>query len=283
MVDNASTDRSIDLLPQDDRICVQRNSVNLGFAKAQNQGMYLAKGRYILPLNFDILLETTFLEEMVSAIERSDRIGSIAPKLLRMLDGGRKTTNIDNTGLLLPPNRLPVHRGKGEQDHGQYDQPVRVFGAMGSAALFRREMLEDIAYRGQYFDESYFTWYEDIDLEWRARLRGWDCLYNPLAVAYHAGDPHGHNRSDFGAQVSMRNRWMMILSNECYGCLARNIGKLLAVELGLLNHVIRKRLVGAYFRALVSLLTNLPGIIRKRRWVRGRANPTCLPTYPLSI
>jgi len=283
LVDNASTDGSFDPLPQDERICAQRNSRNLGFAKAQNQGIRLAKGKYILPLNFDILLEPTFLEEMVAAIERSDHVGSIAPKLLRMVENGQKTAQFDNAGLLLPANRIPVHRGRGEQDHGQYDQPVRVFGAMGSAALFRKEMLEDIAYLGQCFDESFFTWYEDIDLEWRARLRGWDCMYSPLAVAYHTGDPYGNNRSSFGAQVSMRNRWMMILSNECPGCLARNIGKLLAVELGLLNHVIKKRLVGTYIRAFASLVTHLPGIIRKRRWVRSRANPTCLPKFPLSI
>jgi hypothetical protein len=126
-------------------------------------------------------------------------------------------------------------------------------------------------------------WYEDIDLEWRARLRGWDCLYNPHAVAHHVGDPHGHIRSKFGAQVSIRNRWMMVMSNGCSSCLIRNMGPILGVELGLLNHVIRKGFVGAYLRALGSMIKQLPSVLQKRHWVHSRAKISCMPEFPLPV
>ncbi|HEX7976350.1 MAG TPA: glycosyltransferase family 2 protein [Anaerolineales bacterium] len=280
VIDNASWDGSSDSLPEDGRIRLERNRKNLGFARAQNQGMLLAWGRYLMPLNFDILLAPDFLQEMVAAMELSERIGTVSPKLLRMADKGQKDGRIDNAGLLLPSDRLPRHRGLDEQDAGQFDRRVRVFGAMGAAALYRREMLEDIAYKGQFFDESFFMWYEDIDLDWRARLRGWDCLYTPQAVAYHIGDPHGHGKSAFGAQTSMRNRWMMILANECPSCFVHHFGEMVRVELGLFNHVVKHNLIGAYLRAVVSLLRQSPGVWRKRRWVRGRAQQPCLPEYP---
>lgn len=281
VIDNASRDGSADTLPQDARVRLECNSQNLGFAKAQNQGMRLARGRYLMPLNFDILLAPDFLEEMVAAMERSERIGTVSPKLLRMDRQGQAGGQIDNAGILLPADRMPRHRGLDERDTGQFDQTDRVFGAMGAAALYRREMLEDIAYQGQYFDESFFMWYEDIDLDWRARLRGWDCLYTPRAVAYHIGDPHGHGKSAFGAETSMRNRWMMILANECPSCFVHHLGEMARVELGLLNHVVKHNLVGAYLRAAGSLLRQAPGIWRKRRWVRGRAQQPCLPEFPL--
>lgn len=283
IIDNASVDGSLECVPLTDNIRVHRNETNLGFAKAQNQGMKLARGKYILPLNFDVLLEPTFLEEMVDMMESSVQIGSVAPKMLRMSTQFEKTRRIENAGILLLSSRSLLHRGRDEIDTGQYDEPVRVFGAMGAAALYRREMLADIAYQGQYFDESYFMWYEDIDLEWRARLRGWACVYAPRAVAYHVGDPHGHGRSKFGAQTSMSNRWKMILTNECLQCFTRNFGALAGHELRLIRHVLKSRLLSAYIRAVLAIFREMPEIIRKRRWVRSRAKSICLPEYPSSV
>lgn len=283
IVDNASADDSLASVEATGRVQVIRNDVNLGFAAAQNQGMRLAQGRYLMPLNFDIVLAPAFLAEVVSAMESGERVGSVSGKMLRMTPDGQPTDVIDNAGLLLPRRRFPAHRGGGEKDAGQYDRPALVFGAMGAAALYRREMLDDIAYRGQYFDESYFMWYEDIDLDWRARLRGWDCVYTPGAVAYHVGDPHGHGRSRFGAETSMRNRWKMILSNECGRCMIRNAPSLVVEELALLRHVVRHGLTGAYSRAVRSCLASLPATLDKRRSVRGRAVRRCLPEYPLPI
>jgi GT2 family glycosyltransferase len=280
VVDNASADGSMRHLDEYPQVVRIMNAENRGFAAAQNQGLRVARGEYLMPLNFDIVLAPRFLGEMVSAMESNEKVGSVSCKMLRMTPAGEPTGLIGNAGLLLPRRRFPVHRGGGEKDAGQYDRPARVFGAMGAAALYRREMLEDIAYRGQFFDESYFMWYEDIDLEWRARLRGWDCVYTPGAVAYHVGDPHGHGRSKFGAETSMRNRWKMILSNECPHCLLRNAPSLLAEELALLRHVIRHGLIGAYGPAARSCLAALPATLDKRRLVRGRAMRRCLPEYP---
>jgi GT2 family glycosyltransferase len=283
VVDNASADNSLSTVAEDKRLTIIRNNQNLGFATAQNQGMRLARGRYLMPLNFDIILAPTFLQEMVAAIEQSEQIGAVSGKLLRMQPNGQPTGRIDNAGLLMPRSRFPVHRGAGEIDRGQYDQPALVFGAMGAAALYRREMLDDIAYQGQFFDESFFMWYEEIDLDWRARLRGWDCLYTPAALAYHVGDAHGHGRSRFGAEVSMRNRWRTILSNECPRCLLINWPWLIAEEIFLLRHVLVRGWLTAYIRALGSFMASLPATLKKRSWVRKQAKRVCLPRYPITM
>jgi GT2 family glycosyltransferase len=282
VIDNCSTDNSLESISADSRISLIRNDSNLGFAAAQNRGMKQARGKYLLPLNFDIILESSFLEEMVAAMELDARIGTVSGKMLRLV-GQHQSNEIDNAGLLLPSRRVPHHRGGGELDTGQYNEKMRVFGAMGAAALYRREMLDDIAFQGQYFDESYFMWYEDIDLDWRARLRGWDCVYTPRSVAYHVGDVHGHGKSKLGVRVSIRNRWMTILSNECPGCFVKNFWSLLIEELALIRYVIKFGLLKEYFWAILSLVSTLPYTIKKRRWVRYQATYRCLPDYPLAL
>jgi GT2 family glycosyltransferase len=283
VVDNASKDQSLADAEQRPWVKVVKNNLNLGFAAAQNQGLRLAQGMYLMPLNFDIYLTPEFLETAVATLEKYPQVGTVSGKMLRMLPDGQWTDVFDNAGILLPRRRLPIHRGSGEHDHGQYQELAFVFGAMGAAALYRREMLEDIAYTGQYFDESFFTWYEDIDLDWRGRLRGWDCLYVPEAVVFHIGDPQKNQLTAFAARHGIRNRWQMILANECPHCLVHDFHWFCFEELALLRHVTTHRLFKAYLKALIELIQRMPSVISKRRWVRRRAIRSCLPEYPLSV
>jgi GT2 family glycosyltransferase len=283
IIDNASSDGSLNNIIEDIPLTIEQNDKNIGYAAAQNQGIKISQGEFIMPLNFDIILTPDFLEETLNSFNAYDKVGSVSGKLLRMVPINEPTNEIDNTGILLPKNRFPIHRGTGEIDLGQYEKKDYIFGAMGAAAVYRREMLDDIVIDGNYFDENFFTWYEDIDLEWRARLRGWDCMYIPQAVAYHVGDPHGHGRSIFGVETSIRNRWMMIVSNECKHCLIKNFKHLLIEELYLLIHVIRKGLVKTYLRAIKIFIKYLPKTIEKRHRVRGETTRRCLPEYPQSI
>lgn len=280
VVDNASTDGSLSTAESRPWVKVIRNSTNVGFAAAQNQGMRRAAGKYLMPLNFDIYLMPGFLSEAVQAFETRPTVGTVSGKMLRMLPDGRWTQELDNAGLLFARQKRPVHRGSGEKDSGQYQQRDLVFGAMGAAAVYRREMLEDIAFKNQYFDEKFFTWWEDVDLDWRGRLRGWDCLYVPEAVAYHIGDPQKNQLTSFAARHGIRNRWQMILSNECFHCLARDSRWILLDELALVRHVLKYGHVSAYMRALLELTAGLPRVLQKRRWVRRRAVLPCLPDYP---
>ena len=283
VVDNASKDQSLADAECRPWIKVVKNEVNLGFAPAQNQGMRLARGSYLMPLNFDIHLMPEFLSSAVSAFEQYPQVGTVSGKMLQMRPDGEWTDIVDNAGLLLPKRRFPIHRGNGEPDQGQYQQPALVFGAMGAAAVYRREMLEDIAYRDQYFDESFFTWYEDIDLDWRGRLRGWDCLYLPQAVAYHVGDPQMNLRTPFAARHGIRNRWQMILANECPHCMLHNFHWFCVEEISLLRHVVTHGQLQAYMKGSFEFISRLPSVIKKRRWVRRRATRSCLPEYPLTV
>jgi GT2 family glycosyltransferase len=172
LIDNGSTDKSLDIVREDfPEVVLLKNQTNLGFSKAVNQGIEKAKGKFILLLNNDVTLQPEFVSVTVKAISSADDVGSVSGKLLIPADGGADV--IDSTGHLIFRNRLAIDRGDGEKDLGQYDSAEEVFGACAAASLYRRAMLDDVAVNGEYFDLSFFAFLEDVDLNWRAQLRGW--------------------------------------------------------------------------------------------------------------
>jgi GT2 family glycosyltransferase len=232
--------------------------------------MRLAQGAYLMPLNFDIEMTPRFLEEMVVAIERSPSIGIVTGKLRQMAANGERTERLYSTGHVMPLNRFARHRGAGERDIGQYDRVSEVFGASGAAALYRREMLDDVGYRGCYFDESLFMWYEDVDLDWRARKLGWKCLYTPDAVAYHVGHPEGHEGDPWQIATTIRNRWLVVLANDDLSPFRRKTGAMLAYEAHLVWYILTNGHWSAYCEAVLGFLKLLPSALQKRRWMTQR-------------
>ena len=239
VIDNASSDGSVDLIKGDfPDVRLVENGANLGFCRAFNQGVRMARGEYVMPLNPDVFMTPTFIVEMVKAAESDRRIGSVTGKLLQN-PAGRfdREEIIDSTGLFLDRRRRTYDRGQGEVDRGQYDSLPYVFGACGAAPLYRRAMLENIAIGGEFFDEDFFAYYEDADLAWRAQLLGWRCAYAPGAVAYHvrgSGDTFrkkGHRPKDPAGQIhALKNRYLMLVKNDAFSHLLLDLPWILANE-----------------------------------------------------
>ena len=217
VVDNASTDISLDLVMQYYPTAkVIRNTSNMGFCRAHNQAIKCSNGHYYLPLNPDIEMEEAYILNLVQSLETLKEYGSASGKLLSK-PRDEYPHRIDSTGLFLDRRRRQYLRGYGEIDWGQYDDSCEVFGADGAAPLYRRAMLEDIKIDEQYFDESFFAYKEDVDLAWRARLLGWRCYYQPLAVAYHQHTFKPNQRNVILPSIrveAVKNRYLLLIKNE---------------------------------------------------------------------
>jgi len=181
VVDNGSCDGSQELLRANyPDVKLISNRANHLFCRAQNQGIRASKGQYILSLNNDVILDSTFVEKLVEAASLDEMIGIVSGKVLSM-----NGSVIDSTGQFPGRSKKPIERGYKEADIGQYEKEGYVFGAGGVAPFYRRQMLEDIRINGEFFDESYGIFYEDLDISWRANLYGWRGFYAPRAIAYH--------------------------------------------------------------------------------------------------
>lgn len=193
VIDNASTDGSRELLASmsDDNLQLIINDVNVGFAKACNQGMKeaVASGAdFVLLQNNDARLQPNALSELLKAAAQYPKAALLGGKIY-LGEGPKLWCAGMNVGFY--PN-LQDLRGFGQMDQGQFDAAGDVDALTGCGLLIRREFIED----GGYFDEDFFVYVEDLELSLRARSSGWVCRYVPTAVLYHdAGSTSGQGYS----------------------------------------------------------------------------------------
>jgi GT2 family glycosyltransferase len=205
IVDNGSSDTSVDFVRQHyPEIRLLENNQNLGFAGPNNQAIRAAQGGYILTLNNDTEVPPDWLQILVSAAESHPEIGAFAS--LVVFDDRRHM--IDSAGLSVTLAGIGCQNRLGEAVR-TVCEPEEVFGACAAAALYRRELLDDVGL----FDEDYFAYYEDVDLAWRARLRGWRTLLVPRAVVYHVHSATGGRASPFKEKLITRNKVWTTLKN----------------------------------------------------------------------
>jgi len=178
LVDNASTDDSVALVaeryPEVRLLVLERNR---GLTGGNNAGFRAARGDILISLNNDTQADPRFVEALVTALQAHPEAGMAAAKI-RLFD---RRDLLHSAGDGYGIDGLPFNRGVWQRDEGQFDEAGWIFGGCGGAVAYRRAMLDDVGL----FDESFFMYCEDVDLNWRAQLAGWPCWYTPQAVVYH--------------------------------------------------------------------------------------------------
>ena len=270
LVDNGSTDGSLDLLAREfPWVRAIPLGENRGFAFAVNRGIEASEGELISLFNNDVEADPGWLEALVRGLERHPDAGMATPKLLLFDD--REVINAagDTYGL----DGVPGNRGVWERDTGQYDDESPVFGPGGAASLFRREMLEALSRSGpdgrEYFDEAFVSYCEDVDLAWRAQLAGYTCIYVPDAVAYHRLSATGGG--PLGSYYNGRNFLYVIAKDYPGSLLRRHWSKILKAQIRIAWEAAknwRGKAARARLRGIVVGLLTWPRMLGKRREVQ---------------
>jgi GT2 family glycosyltransferase len=199
---------------------------NLGFAKAFNKMIRAAiemEAEYFLCLNPDIILDPNAIGELIKKISVDKNIGAVQPKILKWdYESNRKTSIIDSLGLVMEKNFRFYDDRQGEMDD-KSEEKKEIFGFTGAAVLLKIEVLKDVVYKDEFFDEMMFMYKEDCDLSLRMRLAGWKIILAPDAIVYHDRTAAiiGRNLKDIlrsrlnkSRQVkkwSFLNQWIIIL------------------------------------------------------------------------
>ncbi|WP_437349509.1 glycosyltransferase [Paenibacillus humicus] len=172
---------------------------------------------------------------------------------------------IDSTGLSMDAARQARDRGAGEPA-SRWLHGGEAFGVSGAAAMYRRSMMEHVSIEGQFFDETFFAYKEDVDAAWRAELLGWKSLYAPEARALHARGWKEGGRSAISLFVrrhSYENRFYTLIKNERS---LLNLPAVIAIETLKAGYIIVKE------RDLIpcwkSIWNRIPEMRRKRRELR---------------
>lgn len=138
---------------------------------------------------------------------------------------GRPFDVINNVGIVLAGDGYGADRGYLERDHGQYDTPESVFAWSGGAVLLTASYLADVGL----FDEQLFLYYEDVDLSWRGRERGWRYRYVPESVVRHvhaASTVEGSPQFDY---YNERNRLLTLTRHSDRRTVAKALARYLLI------------------------------------------------------
>ncbi len=230
VVDNASPDGSArivtDEFPEAELLAMPEN---LHFARGMNAGFARAladpRAAFVVALNNDVRVDPEWLSSLVAAAA-GPRVGMAASKMLFM----DHPEILNSTGLRPAADGSGMDRGWKQRDDGRFDSQTDVFGPSGGAGLYRREVLETV---GTY-DGDFVAYGEDLDLAFRARLRGWSGAYAPRAVVYHKYSASIGVRSAWKTFMGERNRIWTLVQNYPWALVASgaswNAARMLAAQ-----------------------------------------------------
>lgn len=206
VVDNGSTDGSLEILKKYPQIQVIELGENTGFCKACNVGIEKAETDYVVLLNNDLTVEKGFVEALEEAMDTYPKAFSVNAQMRSMQDPSR----MDNAGNYYCALGWAFDYGKGKKAGIKYEIPRKIFASCAGAAIYRKSILEEIGY----FDENHFAYLEDMDLGYRARIYGYENYYEPKALVYHAGSAtSGSKYNAFKTNLSSRNSIYLIGKN----------------------------------------------------------------------
>jgi len=216
---------------------------NVGSSKANNIGIRESKGEYVLILNADAFPLPGYIEKCVAGFRKGDHVGTVIGKLV----SDTNISIIDSTGIYIYREGVAVDRGQGEIDRGQYDKEEIVDGACCAAAMYCRPMLDDIRIGGEYYDEDFFAFLEDVDLSFHAALRGWRTFYIPSAIARHVRGGSSGTMSEFTCYLHERNT--LLFFRKGFILVARPLDKVLLFTVLLARRIIHHKRLTSNARA----------------------------------
>ncbi len=256
VVDNASTDTSIERArKQFQSVQYIDSGRNAGFAAANNIGIAATEKPWIALVNPDAYVAENWLQALLQAMDVHPGMDFFSSELVsakdhKILDGQGDCYHV--SGLVWRRRHgLPV---------GGAESQLPLFAPCAASALYSREALREVAC----FDEDYFCYNEDIDLGFRLRLAGYQCLHVSDSVTYHEGSAITERESDFSIYYGHRNLVWTYFKNMPTGSLWRYLPQHLLMNMMSLLYYTAKGRPGVIFRAKWAALKGLPAVLRKR-------------------
>jgi GT2 family glycosyltransferase len=182
-VDNDSKDGTTEMIKKEfPEIIAIHNDHNAGFAKANNQGIKISKGRYVLLLNPDMEVKQDTLLKMVEWMDKNQKVGVAGCKLIKpdgeIVPHVRSYPKLfDQIMIILKvPHLFPGVLNKYMRKDFDYNKEQEVDSIRGSFFMIRREILDKLGG----LDERYFIWFEEVDFCRQVKEAGYKVMYTPI-------------------------------------------------------------------------------------------------------
>jgi GT2 family glycosyltransferase len=260
LVDNASTDGTIDYIRgRHPAVRIVALPQNRGFAGGNNAGVADARAPVVAFLNNDTIADPRWLQALVGGLDQSSGFALVTSRIVYMHD----PHIIDSAG-----DGFLRAGGAFKRLHGMPSangaEPSEVFGMCGAACLMPKSVFDELGG----FDEDFFASHEDVDLSYRARLRGYRVRYVPDAIVRHRGSATLGRQSARAVYYGQRNLEWVYLKNSPASILLRTAAGHFAYNLAAAVHFARAGQGLAFVRAKGAALAALPATLRKRAAVQ---------------
>ena len=260
VVDNASSDGSADYVREYfPDVRVHDAGGNLGFSGGNNEGAKRARGRLLVFLNNDTVVMPDWLHNLTSTLDARPDFGFATSRIVF----AEAPERIDSAGEGYLFAGGAFKRGYGQQAE-QFAEPGEVFGACGCAMAMRRELFESVGG----FDPSFFIFYEDVDLSYRAQLVGARCWYAADAVVRHAGSGTMGRLSARAVFYGQRNLEWTWLKNTPGPLLARSFASHLIYSIAGLAFYAKQGLFWPALKGKLTALAGVPRVLGERRRIQ---------------
>lgn len=259
VVDNGSSDGSLEYLRTDQpQVNLITLPANRGFSAAVNVGILSSDAPYIFLLNNDTELPPDCLHHLLQVADELPEYDFFAPKMLSFHD----RTVLDGAGDGYLRGGAGYRLGTMEKDSEVYNQMGPVFGVCAGAALYRRSLFDRIGL----FDEDFFAYLEDVDLNLRLNRAGCKGYYVPAAKVYHIGSASsGSKFNPFTIRLSTRNSIYLLLKHYSLFLFLRFLPAIAMYQFCWLLFTIKKGYLRAYCQGMGQALTGCGKMLRKRR------------------
>ncbi len=305
ILDNGSADGTKEIIKEYfssnfDKFNLIEGRKNLGMWPGQEELLKHSAGEYVVVLSVDIILDKDFVSNAVKAMSKDEKIGALQAKIykydlsdLQLTTYNLQRSIIDTCGFEIYKSRRVINIGHGEEDRGQFNDEIEVFGVEGAVPVFRKNALESLRIEVQpqrhsevepldeIADHDMFWYAEDLDVAWRMRVFGWKQLFVPSVVAWHDRQTTKNLRKTFAdflkirSQVPLRKRrleWrnirFTIIKNDYTINILKDLPYILKREIMMLGYIVifEPKVLGE----VPTFLRLLPKILRKRAQVMKR-------------
>jgi len=251
VVDNISTDKSQKTCKEKHPdIKLIQNDENFGYCEGNNIGIREAKGDYIIILNPDTIVESNWIEELISAYNKFGE-GLYQPKHLSL---NEKTVYM-SAGNMLNIFGFGYAREKGNKDENQFNKIEEISYASGTCLFTSSAVLKKVGL----FDPFIFLYHDDLDLGWRASQLGIKSYYVPTSLIYHA-ESYSLKWNAEKFYWLERNRKYCILTHYSKQTYSKIFPTLLAVDFFVWIFYLTKGFLGAKIRAELDIIKNRKAI-----------------------
>ena len=252
LVDNASEDNTYKICKKNHpEINLIVNQENLGYCGGNNIGIQRAKGKFVIILNPDTLVEPNWIHEFLKSYEKfGDAI--YQPKFISMDDDKM----LLSSGQMINLFGFGFSRGKGTNLENSKNEQEKIGYASGTCMFLPLSLMKEL----NYFDDFLFAYHDDLDLCWRSAMMKFSSFYVPKSIVYHPREGYAFKWSKLKFFLMERNRMYCVLTHYSRKTILKILPSLILVDIGIFFFYLKKGMGIEKIKATLNIIKNLQKI-----------------------